>query len=95
LLSYENEPMICLPHQIRHYDPLTYWLTNSQRYPILSRVARRFMSIRMVPSSLELKGLAARVLSKNHRKSMCPVLFEAVSFLHLNGILDSQFPERS
>ena len=95
LLRYENEPMICLPHQIRHYDPLTYWASQSEQYPILSRVARRFMSIRMIPSSLGLKGLTDRVFSKNCRKTMCPVLFEAVAFLHLNGILDYQFPDRS
>jgi hypothetical protein len=95
LYRYEGESPICPPHQIRHHDPLTHWLTHSQRYPILSRVARRLMSIRMAPpSSLELKDLTDRVLSKSHRKPMCSVLFEAVIFLHLNGILDYQFPDR-
>jgi hypothetical protein len=92
LQRYEKEPIICPSHQIRHHaqDPLQSWSTTSKKYPMISRVARRFMSIQMVSLiAPEVKDLTYRIYSKP-RQPMCPILFEAVVFLHFNGILDHQ-----
>lgn len=87
LLRYENEPMFCLPNQIRDSKPCDYWSKNHVTYPILSRVARRFMSLKMDLgrcSSNKLRDLTVRIYGKN-RKPMCPILFDAIIFLHMNS----------
>jgi hypothetical protein len=91
LLRYENEPIICPSHQIRHaQDPLHYWPAMSRKYAMISRVARRFLSLQMVSTlAPKVKDLTSRIYSKS-RRTMCPILFEAVVFLHFNGILDHQ-----
>lgn len=91
---YEDEEMICLPHQIRQHDALAYWAQNAYKFPILSQLARRVLCLRNVSVTNRINSAASR-LHRRERNFVSLALVDAVTFLHLNGVIESYAPDES
>jgi hypothetical protein len=67
-----------LVREDENFEILTWWKTNSNKYPVLSAMARDFLAIPVSTVSLESAfSLSSRILSDN-RSSMTPQTLEAL-----------------
>ena len=89
---YEDAEMICLPHQIRQHDALAYWAQNAYKFPILSQLARRLLCLRNVSVTDRVCSVSSR-LHRRKRELIPLALADAITFLHLNGVIHSTTPE--
>jgi hypothetical protein len=63
---------------VPHFDLLDWWKVNSLRYPVLAKMAKRFLTILASSVSLESTfSTGGRVLD-DYRSSLKPVMVEAV-----------------
>jgi hypothetical protein len=88
---YEEEEMICMPHQIRQHDALLYWAQNTFKFPILSQLSRRLLCLRNISVADRIYSAASR-LHRRARHFDSLALADAITFLHLNGVINSSPP---
>lgn len=88
---YEEEDMICMPHQIRQHDALLYWTQNTFKFPILSQLSHRLLCLRNISVSDRICSASSR-LHRRQRHFDSLALADAITFLHLNGVIASSPP---
>ena len=74
-------------------NALEWWDRNDLIFPVLSVLARRYLTIRSNVACQEKLVKVLSVLHSKERRNMSPGLIDSVVFLYVNGILDSRVPE--
>jgi hypothetical protein len=95
LADYMTIPAICSKASVFGTNPLTWWKipSNANRFPLLARMARRYLAPRNNAGNQErIFSIAAKIYGKD-RSRLSPVLLDALVFLFVNGELDTRMPK--
>ena len=78
-MQFQNEP------QTHHdFDALVWWKMNSKRFPILARLAKRYLCVPATSIPAERIFSTARLVVSNKRSSLTPENADMLIFVNKN-----------
>ena len=85
--DYIHEPVIDNPKSNLFKNPIEYWKSNEQCYPVLAALARKYLS--SPPSSVTSESLFsdAGIIDSNRRRCLLAERLEVLTFSKRNLLL--------
>ena len=77
-IKHEMQTYLEEPKQPEASDPLQYWRKNSERLPLLSKLARRYLGFPASSADVERTFSISGSLARSRRASLSPVTIENI-----------------
>jgi hypothetical protein len=75
-LELETERLLSLPREGLHVDPLAWWRKHEKEFPLLSRLARKYLAIPATSASVERLFSTAGYFAGNRRSKLQPAILD-------------------